>query len=142
MKLSINPLFVLCVSTCSLLSSCSPLVPIENACKGNEIEKTSVEGNLVVDWCNEADDGQIMCMMSVIDGENQLPVLLRTEPDKDWPLGMYPKLSFESVRSLLCGEDDACLHGLNKTKFHLTGECNPIKHWLFVKGFKYIKPIE
>lgn len=140
-KLFIHRL-VFYVSICLLLSSCSSVVPIESACKGNEIERAIVEGYLIVDWCNEADDGQIMCMMSVVNEKNELPVLLRTDPDKDWPLGTYPKLAFESVRVHLCGEDDACSYGVGMTKFRFTGECNPIKHWLFVKGFKFIKPVK
>lgn len=135
-----NRLFRLLLG-CLLLAGCTRVVPLDEACKGDEIAEASVEGNILIDFCNQADDGQIMCVFYVADEGEKMPVVLRTITDSPWPLGIYPKLSAETVKGLMCGDREDCSQGENNTRFRVTGECNPIKHNLFVKGFKNIKPL-
>lgn len=127
MKMHLERPIALLLVFSSILTSCANPTTLEEACTEVAVDPpwdtVTVEGYLLQDWCNEANDGQIMCMMRVDDGEHGLPVIIRTHTDRAWPLGIYPHLPYEPVRRLLCGEDEECSHGAERTRFRLRGEC-------------------
>ena len=134
----------------SFLTSCATLVSLNEACTEKEMDKRlaqadrkiRVEGYLLSQWCNQADDDQIACMMTIKDSTSSLPVFIRSNPKGEWPLGLWPRLSFDAVNKLLCGDDEKCSHGMGNTRFSIIGTCSIVERLLFVPGFGNIKPIK